>query len=377
MNTKIFVMTHKKFVPPADPMYVPLQVGRAENGDLGEGWLGDDQGDHISDLNHLWGELTGLYWIWRNYDGPEAYVGINHYRRYFLNEEGDFLSEDDVNRIMTEYDMIASERVASGKSYRDVYEEAHNIKDLFAVGDSIAKLYPDYKKDFDEALAMDAVYSANLMVARRKDYDAYCAWLFDVLSDAAEKVDVTGYDLYHARVFGFLSEGLLTVWARHHQMKVYEARIGYTDEKAETKELRLAVGTLLQQGQFEQAETMFNEIMTLRPDISLPMSDIRKEIPVIQQILYIGNQENKRGLKGLFSETTDLTELLKLYDLYYRSLQAISEADPSETADDKVRTLKEHHFTEVTLEVMLHYDMYKKYGKKPLDAEKVRRALTQ
>ena len=48
-NIRIFAMTHKTFTPPPDPMYIPLQVGRACHDALG--YLGDDTGDTISDLN--------------------------------------------------------------------------------------------------------------------------------------------------------------------------------------------------------------------------------------------------------------------------------------------------------------------------------------
>ncbi len=376
-NTKIFVMTHKAFTPPEDPMYTPLQVGRAENGDLGLGFLGDDTGENISDLNHLFGELTGLFWIWQNYDGPENYVGINHYRRYFTNEAGEFLTESDIERIFKDYDLIASETEDTGRSYEEVYAEAHNIHDLMAVERSLERLYPEYKADFDKALSMSRIYSANLLVMDRQQYNAYCKWMFEILFDATAEIDVSGYDLYHARVYGFLSEGMLTVWALHHGLKVYEAPIGYTDEKAETKELKLAIGQLLKLGQFSQAETMFNQIMSARPDISLPMSDIRKEIPVIQQILYIGNQEISRGLSGLFAQSTDLAELMALYGEYYRALQRISEAEDVSVAGstDDVEWLKSHGFTEVTLEVMLHFDMNKKYGGNPLNVDRLREKL--
>ena len=43
MKTQIFVMTHKKFNPPKDTVYVPLQVGSALNPDLG--YMKDDTGD--------------------------------------------------------------------------------------------------------------------------------------------------------------------------------------------------------------------------------------------------------------------------------------------------------------------------------------------
>ena len=106
MNTKIFVITHKLFTPPADPMYVPLQVGRAKNGDLGAGYLGDDTGDNISELNPQFVELTGMYWIWKNYNGPEDCIGINHYRRYFFGESDDFLTSAEIEEILKDINIL-------------------------------------------------------------------------------------------------------------------------------------------------------------------------------------------------------------------------------------------------------------------------------
>ena len=85
MHIQIFAMTHKPFSVPSDPMYVPLQVGRALHDDLG--YIGDDTGDNISALNGYYSELTGVYWIWKNVTNAD-YVGICHYRRYLLNDAG-------------------------------------------------------------------------------------------------------------------------------------------------------------------------------------------------------------------------------------------------------------------------------------------------
>ena len=180
------------------------------------------------------------------------------------------------------YDMIASERIEGAKNYYDTYAEAHNISDLLEVKKSMEMLYPDYLSDFEQALSLHALYSGNLLIMRKEDYGAYCQWLFDILFDVTKRIDASNYNLYEMKAQGFLAEGLLYVWTAHNHKRVYEAPIGYTDEKAETKELKLAIGQLLKQGQFDAAEEMFNQIMNLRPDISLPMSDIRREIPVIQ-----------------------------------------------------------------------------------------------
>ena len=372
MNTKIFVMGHKAFTPPEDPIYQPMQVGRAENESLGDGYLGDDTGENISNLNHLFGELTGMYWVWQNYDGPEKYIGINHYRRYFTDPSGEFLDDEKISTLMETHDLIASERIASEKNYKKTYQEAHNINDLMTVKDSIEKLCPEYLVDFENLLSMKAVYSGNLMIMNREDYNEYCKWMFEILFDASESIDVSGYDLYHARVFGFLSEGLLQVWAMHHNWDVYEAHIGYTDEKAETKELKLAVAQLLKKHKYLEAEKMFNDVMTARPDLQLPMSDIRKELPLIQQILYIGNKERELEMVGLFVESVNLAELMNIYKSHYENLQVLSKDSTLEEITIARDNLLAHHFTSVALEVMLEYDMYKKYKCEPLNAEKLK-----
>ena len=44
-------------------------------------FLFDDQGDNISHLNTWLGDLTGLYWVWKNTTDP--IVGTNQYRRFY------------------------------------------------------------------------------------------------------------------------------------------------------------------------------------------------------------------------------------------------------------------------------------------------------
>ena len=89
MKVKIFTMTHKKFQEPEDDVYVPLHVGRAGKEDLG--YQGDDTGDSISEWNHYYGELTGVYWAWKNETEADI-IGICHYRRFFLNKQSQLLS---------------------------------------------------------------------------------------------------------------------------------------------------------------------------------------------------------------------------------------------------------------------------------------------
>ena len=322
MSTRIFVMTHKKFDEPDNDAYIPLHVGRASSEDLG--YVGDDTGESISRLNYLYGELTGVYWLWKNYNGADN-IGICHYRRFFQNADGSLMGEEDFEKIFRGYDVIASEKVVSDKSWYEGYKEAHHIEDLMEVRNSVQKLFPEYLEEFDHSLHFNEHYYANLMVMPKKHFDGYCKWMFDILFDASMRITPPDEDLYHKRVYGFLSEGMLGVYLRYHGLKVYESRIGIMSEKAETTELKRAIGHLISQNRIEEAAELFSGVMKVRPDVALPMSDIFREMPVIEQILYICLEQKKMG-EPLLTETVskDLKELITFFRQASDALHRIS-----------------------------------------------------
>ena len=79
---KIFIAAHKEFTPPQDEMYVPLWLGNSENNRWG--YQEDKDIPNISKLNSLINECTGIFWIWKHVEAD--YVGLVHYRRFFLND---------------------------------------------------------------------------------------------------------------------------------------------------------------------------------------------------------------------------------------------------------------------------------------------------
>lgn len=310
MSTKIYTMTHKKFNPPSDDTYIPLHVGRACAADLG--YMGDDTGDNISKLNCYYGELTGMYWMWKNLP-QEGNVGVCHYRRFFLKDSTHIMSEPDFDKILSEYDIITSRAFYAEKNYREYYGDAHPVKDLDLTGEVIKKLYPQDYPVFVDVMAQTKYYFGNLCVTSKKIFDEYCEWLFSIFFELEKVIDLTGYDVYQTRIYGFLSEELLLVYIKARGLKCFESRIGVTEEKAETKELKLAISQLLKMGQLDDAVNMFYEVLKIRPDIALDNSDLKKEIPIIEQILFICKEEEKRGLgnTGMYSYTRELGELIE------------------------------------------------------------------
>lgn len=225
MDTKIFVMTHKKIDPIPDPMYVPMHVGKAGKEELG--YLGDDTGENISEKNRNYCELTGMYWLWKNMDCDN--IGICHYRRYFIRDEH-ILTKEQIERTLEKYPiivpsssyMMAKERIGSIKEH---YEECHNLRDMAVCREVLTEKYPEYLAAFDLAMKVTLFFRGNMWITRKDIYDRYCEWLFDILFEVERRINITNYDDYQKRVMGFLAERLFRVWLYMQTEAIFEEQI--------------------------------------------------------------------------------------------------------------------------------------------------------
>ena len=179
---------------------------------------------------------------------------------------------------------------------------------------------------------------------------AYCEWLFTILLKASKEIDVSDYDAYHKRVYGFLSEPLLKVYVEHHQLKVKEHGVVYTSEKAETMELKLAVGQLLRMGQASEAQQLFQEFVKLRPDVKLPASDIKRELPCIELLLYIIQMEQQYGVECLYTDTKELGELIEHLQWIREWIR--KEKEQEELGQELQEKLKKIHISSVAKEII-------------------------
>ena len=346
MSVTIYVCTHKKTSFPSDAVYRPLHVGRAVTGELG--YQGDDSGENISAKNNRYGELTGLYWIWKN--SPEhGYVGLCHYRRYFLNTNGNILTGPEYERLLADADVIASKEMDAGMPYLDYYNEAHDPRQQVLVREAIRMLAPDDLDVYDAVMGQPFYHYGNLCVMSRRLLNDYCEWLFPILSYVEARLDVSSYDAYHARVYGFLSEQLLRVWITGRKLRVLACPVGITSEKAETKEFKLAIGQLVKTEQVDEARQMFAEVLRVRPDIALELSDISGEIPVIGCVLNILAAEGESGkMNGLYAYSHDLPAMIT----HIKKLSEIL-ADNKAHSRDAREYMKQTHVTDAAMDAVL------------------------
>ncbi len=235
-TTKILVCCHKPGDFISDDVYTPIQVGKAVS-EYDLGILGDDTGDNISSENANFCELTGLYWAWKNMK-PVDYIGLCHYRRYFnFNERGTAfrgytikrsdelgkldLTIPDIDKLFGKYDIFMPKAEYYPYSLTIDYAASHVSEDLHTLFDIVDELYPKYGK------AMDAVFNksnklrpCNMFIMRWADFQDYCKWLFCILFEARKRINIEHYNQRQARIWGYMAERLLSVYAVHNNMKI-------------------------------------------------------------------------------------------------------------------------------------------------------------
>lgn len=238
MHSKILIAAHKSCKLPRSNLYVPVEVGAALQ-EVHTGTLRDDMGDHISRKNASYSELTALYWAWKNGFFEDANCcGLVHYRRYF---RGSFpfhgkkiLSKEEIATLMEDADMILpKKRNYWIESIEKHYIHAHHKRDLEVTEAVIAEIAPEYMEAYRHVMKGTTLHLYNMFVMPVPLFRSYAAWLFGILFEVEQRIDISGYDPYQKRVFGFLAERLFNVWTRYQTeengLKIVEVHVVNTE----------------------------------------------------------------------------------------------------------------------------------------------------
>ena len=315
-ETRIFVMTHKPFEIPSDPVYVPVHVGRKSWCQLHQGedskllsYTGDDSGDNISNQNCYFSELTGMYWVWKNVVCD--YVGICHYRRYLLNRQGFMFTSGEIEHLLRKYHVITTKTLDLNYSYYEGFGANHKITYLDTVAAVIGELYPDYFPVYDRLVHEKHTYFGNMLITGKKTYDAYMEWLFSVLFEVQRRIKVEEEDSYHRRIFGFISEFLQYVWMKKNRLKVCECMVGMLGEKAEVTEIKRTLAGFFGREDHEGAKAFFLEAVKKRPDLLMEASDVTGELHLCMEVIAIAGMEQQTYGENLLRRIHGFDQLMK------------------------------------------------------------------
>ena len=251
---KIIVCCHKKDVMATQDPYLPIHVGKSLSAVALE-IQADNDGVNISDKNVSYCELTGLYWAWKNLEDVDV-IGLSHYRRYF-----DFHSQcishlphtafhtNDFDKIDLSIPQEIIEGVKDGivytaaprvynRSLHANYCEEHISDDIRILEKYIFEnLDIKYAKAYFKVMHQNnKLMPYNMFLMSWRDFDAYCSWLFHLLQEIENRIDISHYTPVQRRIFGYMAERLLNVWLEANKFQIcHKPVIWFSDDDASLK----------------------------------------------------------------------------------------------------------------------------------------------
>ncbi len=157
-----------------------------------------------------------------------------HYRRYFYKGifSNKILEKKDIINLLNKYDIIVPQRGYTwGSTVKGQYVKSHIANDLYVCGKVLKLKFPEYSDAFEYVFNNNYYFPFNMMIMRKEIFDSYSKWLFDILFELENKIDLNDRDDYNCRVFGFLSERLFNVWIRKNKdYKIIEMPVFNVEE---------------------------------------------------------------------------------------------------------------------------------------------------
>lgn len=168
------------------------------------------EGDNIDFLNPWYCELTGLYYLWKHVD--DDIVGLEHYRRYFVNDEGNLLSENEIREILKDHDVICRKfnfKERTAYSFFSAERKPYLMKFLSFLPANERQFIQadlDNKKFFEQC---------NMFVCRKEIISAYMEWFLE------HALKFTSKELVKSpRIIGYVSEFIFGAWLKMNNYSV-------------------------------------------------------------------------------------------------------------------------------------------------------------
>lgn len=157
------------------------------------------EGDNIDFLNPWYCELTGLYYLWKHCD--DDIVGLEHYRRYFVNGKGNLLSENEIRNILKDNDIICKKCVIA-KSDKNIFHIFKTHHDINIFNEFISLIEDeDFKEKIKFICNKTPVFcQCNMFICKKELIADYCMWFYYIASQLNTSFRK------NPRIIGYISE---------------------------------------------------------------------------------------------------------------------------------------------------------------------------
>lgn len=178
------------------------------------GYILDDDGENISELNPLLGDLTGLYWVWKN--ARDEFIGTNQYCRFYKDDQLTSLFPLNVNTLY-----VSNFRELSNNIWAQ-YEECHGKLGIQLLQKAIEmRSIPITQSMFDMMYHQYHISTCNSFFGHTKVFNVICSILFEIIdelySGSKYIIEHVQYKIHpnrsphEKRTLAFLAERILTM----------------------------------------------------------------------------------------------------------------------------------------------------------------------
>lgn len=200
--------------------------------------LRDNTGINIADKNKNYAELSGHYWVWKNFlpTTDVKYVGFCHYRRFLdfnitptpevplypmffkdFKKIFEKYTEENIMERIEGYDIVLPHLSTLEIPMYKQYEVFHPIKEMNMALEVLAELYPEYLDYVRDFLHTQELYICINFIMKKELLEEYMEWIFNILTTLEARSDWSQYSEYmDVRVPAFIAERFLNLWLMHN-----------------------------------------------------------------------------------------------------------------------------------------------------------------
>lgn len=180
----------------------------------------------ISKKNDMYNEFSVLYTVWKCYSKDLDYIGLCHYRRYFVLKRYKLIFEIikkiskrnllyiffinqtnlKLGKILKNNELIIPKLKKIDIPMKEYYEKKHIKKHYEIFENMIREEFKFLEKYLNFTSRRKAGYFLNMFIMKKDLFEEYCENVFKFLDIVEKKIDIPKDDKYQKRALGFLGE---------------------------------------------------------------------------------------------------------------------------------------------------------------------------
>ena len=181
------------------------------------------EGDNIDKLNPWYCELTGMYYMWKHCN--DDIVGLEHYRRYFVNENNQLLNENEIKKILETHDVIMY-RYAGCNSMTHMVGAGKAKEFALALALLNSKYGDNMANFFYKNFTGSYVYLGNMFICKKEIADKFFEFIFNLLKSFDKE-----HKFQTPRIDGYICEYFMNPWFEYNEYKIYNCERNVYDKE--------------------------------------------------------------------------------------------------------------------------------------------------